>query len=221
MEEVPEKYISVLGSVYIYPIAALLEKLKGLNLNTPNEVQASTLDNGYSVAIIVLTVLMVESVIGRTKYVLGKSNVQGKLKSIKPIDFVRAKYPNSGFAEKIEELFVIRDVVAHNHLWEASFNWDETNGMKFVDNPVIQQDYGDLKFNRVIDWNTRQTRLLGINLFPTRVNHADAVTVLKIAVEFLKFLENQDRNFVYFTHLNVIYCGESVSFAKLIEALAL
>ena len=108
----PENYVSVIGISFVHPITTLLEALESFDPKGPNELQASPFENGYSVAVIVLTVLMLESAVGRTQYVRNE-------KSENPVKFIRSTYPDSGFADEIEELFVIRDVIAHNHIWVA------------------------------------------------------------------------------------------------------
>ena len=77
-------YVSIIGFNYLEPICSLLEKLESLDSRGPNEVQASQLENGYSAAIIVITVFLVESAIGRTQYDLGETPPK------KPLDLTRS-----------------------------------------------------------------------------------------------------------------------------------
>lgn len=203
-------YVSVIGVSYLFPITALLEELDALKTKNPNEVQASTFENGYSAAIIVLTVLLLESAISRTQYVNGETPPR------KPLDFVGVTYPDSGFSNKLEELFVLRDVIAHNHLWEAKFYWDENLKMRLVSANIVK-GYGDKKFSKVMNPNSRTTRLLNLNLFPTRICYTDTLIVLKNAVDFLLFLENQDRNYIYLSPQYVMYKGHLRPFIKIVS----
>src|SRR5690606_34218681 len=132
-------------------------------------------------------VLLIESVINRIQYLRGENPLK------KPIKFVRDTFPTNGFADYLEELFVVRDVIAHNHIWEAQIFWDENYDLKLI-SANLSAGYGDNKFNQVVDPKSRSTKLLKINLFPTRISKQDCVITLKRAVEFLLFLENQDRN---------------------------
>lgn len=212
VEQEPQEYVSIIGFNYLRPIASLLEPLESLDSKGPNEVQASVVENGYSAAIIILTVLLVESAVARTQYIRGETPLK------RPLDFVRAIYPNSGFEDKIEELFVVRDAIAHNHVWEAKFSWDEKVGMKLI-SAALEEGYGDRKFRRVLDQAKRKTRQLGINLFPTRICREDARIVLKNAVEFLMFLENQDRRYVYISPQYVKFRGNLIPFVELVAGL--
>jgi hypothetical protein len=209
----PEDYVSIIGMSYLHPISALLEVLQSSNLRGPNELQASAPENGYSAATIILTVLLVESAIRRTQYIRNE-----QLPKQSMIDFVRTTYSTSGFVDKIEELFVVRDVIAHNHVWEAQYTWDEQVGMRLIA-AQLRDGYGDAKFRRVLDTNSRKTRQLGINLFPTRICRNDAVVVLKVAVDFLLFLENEDRRYLYISQQSVKFDGNYVLFVNLVSSL--
>lgn len=208
----PDGYVSIIGTSYLLPIAKLLESLEALKSRGPNEVQASSLENGYSAAIAILTVLLLESAISRAQYVLGISPPQ------KPVEFIRKTYPDCDLADQIEELFVLRDVIAHNHVWEAQMYWDEQGQMKLVE-ADLQTGYGDRKFNKVRNGNKRQTRILDLNLFPTRICRTDAVKVLKSAVDFLLFLENISRNFFYLSPQYVVYNDDHLPFIEIVAEL--
>jgi hypothetical protein len=209
VQQEPEGYVSIIGFSYLNPIARLLETLESFDSKGPNPVQVSIVENGYSAAIIILTVLLVESAIARTQYVLSENPPK------KPLEFVRKTYSSSSFVDKLEELFVVRDVIAHNHVWEAQFIWDDQSGMKLI-SATLKEGYGDKKYAKVLDPRIRKTRRLGINLFPTRICREDATTVLKNAVEFLMFLENLDRRYVYISPQYVKFRGVHKPFVELV-----
>jgi len=211
-QQQPQEYVSIIGLSYLKPITKLLEDLETFGPKGPNDVQASSTENGYSASVIILTMLLVESAIARTQYIRGDKPAK------KPLDFVRAAYPNSGFVDLLEELFVVRDVIAHNHVWEAQYLWDDQVGMKLVF-AALESGYGDKKFKRVIDHVNRKTRQLGINLFPTRICREDARVVLKTAVKFLLFLENKNRRYFYISDQYVRYRDQSVRFVDLVASL--
>lgn len=68
-----DEIISCIGLAYIEPILTLCEKLGSHNFQGESKIQVSTRENGYSVSIIVLCVLMLESGINRVKYLEKKS----------------------------------------------------------------------------------------------------------------------------------------------------
>lgn len=210
----PNGYIPIIGTNFLQPIARLFEELEK-EAREPNEVQAAPLDNGFSVSVIVLTILFLESTIQRTQYI--KSEESPK----KPIKFIRSTYPESGWADKIEELFVVRNVIAHNPIWEAKVYWDDNMTLKLFSAKIADEFGGNRAFKKVIVQETRKTRLLGINLFPTRISRDDALIVLKNAAEFLLFLENKDRNYVYISPQHIMFQGNLVPFTKFVDGLHL
>lgn len=204
-------YLSILGVNYLFPIATLLEKLNSLEQRDPNEVQCSPLENGYSISLVVLGVMMVESFIRRTQYLVQKKDIRSA------IEFVRGEFPDYDRMDHLEELFVIRDVVAHNLVWDAQISWGDEFGMRF--NDVAKGMGGDKKFDRVIDMKKRISRQLSLNLFPTRINRSDVIKIMNSALDFLLFLENKNRNFVYITPQFMMIDNIPVSFVEYVRGL--
>ena len=208
----PIDYVSIIGTSLLQPIVNLFEDMDSLNLNEPNEVQASSLENGYSAAITALTVVIIESFISRTQYIRGEKPPK------RPMDFLQTTYPASGLADILEELFVVRDVIVHNHVWEIKFLPDELVGMKLV-SAELRGGYGDKKFKNVLNPQNRKTRKLSINLLPTKICRTDAVIVFKNALKFLLFLEGRDRRYVYISKQYVQFKGNPTLFTDFVARL--
>jgi len=104
-------YISVVGPALIEPLIDLIEKLERRPAVRPNEVQTAQRENGYSCAIVVLSVILFESALNRTAYVRGERG-NGP-------DYFMEISPDKNISTEIEEIFALRNVIAHNHLWEA------------------------------------------------------------------------------------------------------
>lgn len=183
-----EKMISVIGVNYLYPISTLIEARSSFHTIGPNEVQAARWDNGFAVSLIVLNVLLLESIINRVKY------INKIAPSMKPIVFIEETKWTKIFYERLLEVFVVRDVIAHNHIWEAEFIWNDEFDMKLIEAHVID-GYGDKKFKTVLDQGSRKTRILGLNLFPTRINWNDFRIVMKEVLCFIQETEKQDQNY--------------------------
>lgn len=201
----PEGYVSIIASNFFFPIASLFESLDDLSQTNPNEVQISPINNGYSLAIVLLTTLMVESAINRTQYIMGLTPPK------KPLEFIKNRFPE--LVKKVEEIFVLRDVVAHNHVWEAEFYWDDQGKMKLV-KAQLTDGYGDKKYKKVVDSDERKTKILGLNVFPNRICRTDAVRVLKTAFDFLRALEKIDINYSSGSGQIVKYKGYVISFSE-------
>jgi hypothetical protein len=171
MAENEEGYVSVVGQALIQPMFDLVEKLESQPPVPPNEVQTGRRENGYSLAIIVLSAIIFESALNRTAYVRSE-NLSGP-------DYFADITDDKKTAAEVEEIFAARNVIAHNHLWEAKTTWDEETDLKFAEPPVLREGYGDKRHLKVTDQSTRKSKILGINMFPARIWRRDAYIALK------------------------------------------
>jgi hypothetical protein len=189
----------------------LLDKLLDLK-GTPNEVQASQRENGLASAIIVLSVLMVESAIARVKFDEDTTTPRSSLK------FMQSRFPDFSGRTILEELFVIRDAIVHNHLWQAKITWDIDMDMKLLAAEKWEGS-GDSKLSAVIDTNTRKSKILGLNLFPTRIAKEDAIQVLKQSTGILQYIEENGSKLVNVSNQNVEFRGQLVEYLDLVSSL--
>ena len=199
-------YVSVISTALLQPIVTLLESLENLNPQKANDVQVSDLENGYAASICVLTVLLLESTINRARYVR-------KINGLNSIECFASLILDIELNEQLKELYVLRDVIAHNHIWLARINQDT---MTFID-AVRLPGYGDRKFLEVFDKSTRKTRKLGLNIFPTRIGLSDARTVLATASHILVTFENLDRSIIYISNKQVTYRGSRLTLQDLVN----
>ena len=62
----------------------------------------------------------------------------------------------------------MRNVIAHNHLWEATTRSTKRDGLKFVKPPNLREGYGDKHHMVVTVPQTRKSRILDISGSKTR-----------------------------------------------------
>ena len=217
MTDTEQDYVTVIGKNLLIPMAKLLESLNLSGVKSVNAVQTSSTENGYATAIILLAIVFLESILNRTRDVMG---LAPKIRQERQYvwEFFNRNFPDSGLYDKLVELFVVRDVIAHNHIWQARTKWDKDYELKLV-SADLAEGYGDKKFDNVIDKHERKTKLLKINLFPTRICWSDIVTVLKTATDVLLFLERKDRRYVYISDEHVEFNGKTVKFLDLVANL--
>lgn len=200
------------SSVGPSPIADLCDRMLGLGSGEPNEVQTSPRENGYAISIVALTAFLLEGACGRARYVSGWNgkhcSAPGTLR----------KFGDNALAERIEEIFVVRDAIAHAHLWTAKISWDQ-NDLRFKGPPVRLPGYGDEKFQRIVDPDSRTTRQLKLDVFPPRIHRRTGIIALKECAKALQFLESKDRNFVYLAPQHVLFSGRFIPFYKWIREL--
>lgn len=156
---------------------------------------------------------MAESILNRMKY-LEKEDA-----SSKALDFVKKTEWAQPFYDSLLEIFVVRDVIAHNHIWEAAIYWDENFDMK-LDEAHIIEGYGDRKFREVANHYTRQTTKLHLNLFPTRINWDDFLIVFKELMGFLVAVEKQNANYFRISNEFVQFKGNIVKFTEVAKSLS-
>jgi len=195
MAQTPYNYVSVLFASLLQPIVDLFDLMEQKAPKGPNEVQASTVENGYGAAIAVLTVLVIESVCNRVRYVRGDAARKG---AVHPLRGLKA----GGLADDVDELFVLRDVIAHNHLWEATIAADDAKGLALV-SATKRSRLTCRQVNGTIKLLVAVARP-HLDVFPARIHRQTAIVALRKCVEVLRFLENSDIRFVGSTDPHVI-----------------
>jgi hypothetical protein len=200
-------YVSIVGQALVQPMFDLVEKLESKDPVLPNEVQTGQRENGYSLAIIVLGTILFESALNRTAYVREERG-SGP-------DYFKKISPDHDTAAEVEEVFAVRNVIAHNHLWEATTTWsDNDEGLKFAEPPKLREGYGDKRHMIVTDPQTRQSRILGINMFPPRIWRRDAYIVLKAIAKGLDVIESMDRSYFYLSPHHFRFQKKTVTFSE-------
>jgi hypothetical protein len=200
-------YVSAVFFSLLQPIADLCDRMLARGSGQPNEVQTAPAENGYAISIIALTAFVLEGSCGRGRYISGQEQCSA-------VDTLR-NLGNSDLAGRVEEIFVVRDAIAHAHLWSAKISSD----LQFRESPVLLPGYGDRKFERLVDPDSRKTRQLKLDIFPNRIHRATAIVALKEAAKALEFLESKDRNFVYLQPRHVRSGDKFIPFYKWVREL--
>lgn len=112
--------ITIIGDSYFEPILALLEQLEKFEEQTNNEVQSGFFINGYSASICLLAVACLESYTMRVRYVMKAT--QDEIDKVPVVKYLPKIFPNSPYTFELIEIYIVRGVVTHNHLWEIDFD---------------------------------------------------------------------------------------------------
>src|SRR5690606_860418 len=159
-------------------------------------------------SIIILAVASLESYTMRVRYM---NNATGKDLDSKPVpSYLNDLYRDFPYLTEAKELFVIRDILMHNHLWEVSIDRN-SNGDTSL-RSANRRSAGDRKYAENVDAPTGKTIRLGLNTNPANVGPQDARTVLKWMWKVLLFIESKDRNHCYVSHYYVGYKSKMVPF---------
>lgn len=207
-------YVSVIGANFLEPILKLIEELEAKPITKPNEVQTGQQENGFSCAIITLSLFLLESAINRTKYIR-KDN-----EKIDIAEYISKVSSNNELASDVDEIVAVRDVIVHNHLWEADVFWDGAQSLKFSNSPKLLEAYGNKRLRRVMDIKTRLSHRLSLNLFPPRIWRHDAYVILRTVYHALAMLESIDHNYFTITYHYFMFSGELQTLDKILDAIS-
>jgi hypothetical protein len=135
------------------------------------------------------------------------------------LDVLFGIYPSLSFKRALTDVYVLRDSIFHNHLWEIEFSWTGSPSTTFH-GAVLDPAYGDAKHRGRVNTKTRRTKALGLNIVPTRVDRRDALKVFKTVWKALLFLESKDRWQCYVSDQHIRYQREALLFGDLQDKLA-
>jgi len=208
-----EQIVSIVGSGYFQPVADLIERSLKWRVTKRGSVNALYFDNIYAVSVILLMVAALESYATRLRYFHRRVAPGQRLTVAK---YIKRLFADFRLQKAVTEIFVLRDAIFHNHLWEIDFTWRPTTLRSATLLPHLEDD----KFRNVIDLRTRRTRNLRLHLIPTQVTRRDALKVIDVVWKVLLFLERKDRKYCYVSDHHVPFQGKMHLFSEVRDALA-
>lgn len=206
------KIVTIIGSAYFEAISVLLEKLEKYDEGNSLGFQAGFYENGFSASICILSVVALESYVMRVRYINNAVDHDLNRKTVP--DYLKSIYPDFPYEKETKEIFVVRDLLAHNHLWEVELDLQKGKGM--TEKNSTRKSSGDGKYSLCVEDKASKTKILGLNIKPTKIGPEDARAILKIMWRVLLFLENKNRNQCYVSHLNVTHKGRQVAMGELV-----
>ena len=107
-------------------------------------------------------------------------------------------FPGNGFKNILEEMFILRDVIVHNHIYKIKCAIDENNGALKSYRQEILPGYGDGKFKGNINSRTKLTKLLRFNIQPTKIGFEDIFKALIIFDLFVGVCQKTTEKYINF-----------------------
>lgn len=212
MARAKDDQVSILGSSYFQPIADLIDRWLALPRPRSNAVQSGYFEHGYAASVVLLLVAMFESYVVRVRYIQ-RVAVPTDLRNA--LDVLIHLYPRLRHRKALIDVYVLRDAIFHNHLWEIEYSWGGSPSM-VLHAAVKHPAFGDKKYSARVNPNTRRTKALGLSVVPTRVDRRDAKLVFGTVWKTLLFLESKNRNQCYVSHIHIRFRGKTVLFGDLI-----
>lgn len=209
------KLVTVLGSAYFQPIADLIERLIRRKPSKSTRVKSTEDECGYSAACVLLLVAMFESYTSRIRF-----SQPGVVQDVdrSAIDVVLSVFPKLRYKKALQDVYVLRDLLMHSHLWEIEYEWGGPVPM-ILKSAKLHTAYGDSKFKKRVNMHTHRTKALGLSAFPSRVDRRDLLKVFQTLWKTLLRFEEQNRFQCYVSHLHVRFRGKSVLFSSLEQEL--
>ena len=205
------KLVTILGSAYFEPIADLIDRLTKPKRSRPNRIKSGEHESGYAASCVLLLVAMFESYASRLRWVQG-ARVPDSTRSA--VDVVLTVFPKLRHRKALQDVYVLRDLLMHGHVWEVEYEWGGPVPLKLL-SATMHTAYGDKKFRSRVNMNTHRTKALGLSVFPSRVDRTDLVKVFETIWKTLLVLEADNRFQCYVSHLHVRYRGKLVLFSSL------
>ncbi len=210
-----EEIISCIGISYIEPILTLYEELISHNYSGNSKIKVSTRENGYSVSIISLSILTVESALNRIRY-LEKSR-ESNLK------FFQIKFNNSSLYDKLVEIYVIRDLIVHNHIWKIRYTFDQNYNETKIYQKLLEGygnkrgRQGDWKYNTYVNKRTKKTKNLKLNVNPIKLGITDVKIVLNVLKELFEFFDSENPSYFALENYHFKFNNEFKKFSEIIN----
>ena len=207
-----EAKISCIGISFIEPILDLYTKLKNFSFSGYSKTQVSSRENGYSVSIVVLSILLIESALNRVRYL--EKNKKNNLK------FFDEKFNNAQLSTKLHEIYVLRDLIVHNHIWIISYEFDQNyNEVKIYQK--LLDGYGGKrphsgKYVDYVDKRKKCTKNLKLNINPIKVNTTDVIKVFTVIKELFNFLEQRSKAYFPLSHFDFKYDDKYLTFYDIV-----
>lgn len=177
--------VTVVGTNYIdLIIPDLLEKCFEVYRKTEfdkKQFQVSVFENTFATAGIILAVLAFEAYRNRIFYLENKKvskyiTVPKDLASIfKTKD---ASFPENCFENLLNEVFVIRDVIVHNHIYKVNVEFDDDWQMLGHRQKLLEGYGDDKKFKAFTSSRTKKTTSLKLNIQTGKIGFEDLFLVL-------------------------------------------
>ena len=176
-----DDFVTIMAGHFQQPIALLLDKL----LEKPREgmpgIAANNLEIDWSISSILLIVTMFESWLARIRMDNPKLGQDDNLSAY--YGALRTAEPS---LPDLEEVFTLRNAIAHSHTWQVDFEWDDSGSGKLTG--LHRKGTPKKAYLNCVDLSSGLTKTLGLHAVPTSIDRTDVSKVLDMVVEALTIL---------------------------------
>jgi hypothetical protein len=191
----------------------MIERLTHTAPTTANRFASGDVECGYSAATILLLVAMLESYVSRLRHVAALEGVT--IKERLAIDVIKAVFPQLSFSKSLNEVYVLRDLLIHNHLWNVDLRLGGRGGLTWVGG-AKHLAYGDKKYKDRVNIATCRTKALKLHVMPTRVDRSDVAKCFVIVWRVLTRFEKRFPLRAMKPNRRVVFRGQRIHFEDLL-----
>lgn len=168
----------------LQPLAILIWHLEALEASTESYESPRSTENALASGIILLAASLLESTIRWFEHKRGRDGTVRR-----PVDILRQSYGAPELADKLEELWALRNALTHGHVWRRRVRYDRDDPKGTLRFGRFRQldGYGDRSFRRVVDDGT--TRHLKLPVIPNQLRCKHAWLFLTTSLEILDHVE--------------------------------
>ena len=185
------EYVSIIAPNLVQPLADILAKV--VDIPTPEDPDQPRHGNelGYSAVASLLCTVILESFVMRARF-LANHGETAKKHTVH--SFLSEQYPDFDAVQEVTEVFILRDVIAHNHLWRLESTSDRNVWTELLRKELdaITEAARDKKYKQLVDPSIGRTRLLCLHVIPTQIDRTDLKKVLNVARNTLNFLSTKE-----------------------------
>lgn len=207
--------ISVVGTAYFQPISDLIDKLIAFHHSNDARSNVGHYENGYAAALTILLVALLESFCSRlhfcrTDELLPKKDIPTNLTHL---------FPGFPYEEQLKEIFLLRNIVSHNHVWHRTTNTIDKHLDETIKTPK------DLKFDpkqtyfEIVDETKTRTKLLGLHAIPTDASLSDVEIAFTYVWKTLVFMQQKNSSDTPLGGRTITYRGRRIQFEELLQKL--
>ncbi|XEC96602.1 hypothetical protein AB6A23_08695 [Paenibacillus tarimensis] len=208
----------VVGYYLLQPIASMLEQIENARPEVLHFHSPKYLENSFSASIIPLIVTLIDSFVHWSLFFIKREQVEKS-----PIRILLDDYQENDLANQIDELFMVRHAIVHAHVWSREIGISFDRNIDYSDFE-LRKGYGNKLFRNIVDLTTGRTRILGINVIPTRISRSDIKLSLEVLNNLLTIIENkimtqneQSQNLLNLSGQFVVYKGQVVRFVDMLR----
>jgi hypothetical protein len=193
--------ISVGADTFHQPIAVIADRLRqashrGIGVSLPNAHERD-----YATTLILLSVVMFEAYLGRVRHFDG-ATPRRRRSGFDYFNALRGRR-SKRLVDRVKEVFVLRDVIAHGHVWVQQQCWTPSKPAFLKSATLDLRLYGDARFKERVQSKMRssphehlvgaspRTKSLKLHVVPTAIGRDDASKVLGAVIEGLRWLEKR------------------------------